>query len=328
MHSRKGFIQIAEIIIIMVSAFFVVVQLQTLPQLRTDWTAPKLTAFGEDLVAAMEIARVNWTNSSDIFRIANNSFPPERLLQLTLTGPAKSAMTVACLCTPAETASLRQLLAPFSLNGRVITFDVRDIEETSLSATADVTVMFSRRPSQPAPYQDYLKAGKGIVQSTDLTFADMTETERSLFGLEPAAPVAVGGLLSFGDTANATSPFFPMFKYYNFSSPPVPDRTLLSTLEQQVRPRAGAAVVLTDSGGAAAGIAQQAAGRTLWLSSVTPAHQALLRAAILWAAPREQVIIPFPAAVRNPVEISTLTTLSGDLQEVAEVRLSLGVPFQ
>src|SRR3989344_5380413 len=96
---RKGFIQIAEIIIILLAAFIVIVQLQALPRAQTDWTAAKLAALGSDVLASLDEAGVNWFNASDIIRLANSSLPAELLFGIRLTGAAKTTVSVGCMCS-------------------------------------------------------------------------------------------------------------------------------------------------------------------------------------------------------------------------------------
>ena len=66
MHKKKGFIHVIEIIIVSILVLFVFVQFSYMPYVEIDWSTPKLSLQGNDLLFMLDELGVNWLNANDI----------------------------------------------------------------------------------------------------------------------------------------------------------------------------------------------------------------------------------------------------------------------
>jgi len=242
--SRKGFIHVVEIVIIVLAVFVVLFQFIGIPSVNTKWSEAKLNVIGNDLLFALDGMGIDWTDRNEVESVLDKAL--ERggtrnttiVYDLKLNGVIKPNISVGCICRNVapnnELAAVEDALQHFYLNGINISYavDYVDPAHPEFSHKYDVVVIMSDffkgvyHPEYSLDdfkmrIENYLGADKGILVINYSADAALKDTiDEAYFGINWSDDLTqdMDLELSFNhDVSFPNSSYYDVFKYfYNF----------------------------------------------------------------------------------------------------------------
>lgn len=135
---RKGFLHVVEIIIVGLMAFLVLAQFSYVPKQAADWDGMKLSTQANDVLFSLDRKGVDWFNSTEVDKAMSSFLSNNTIYSLNIRNVMKPQISVGCICSAAETASLVGALKPFEINGQQVSFSVSRIGTIAFSHGYDV----------------------------------------------------------------------------------------------------------------------------------------------------------------------------------------------
>jgi hypothetical protein len=178
----RGFLHIIEIIIISLVMFIIVLQFTFIPPIPGDWPGTKIYLMGNDMLFSLEEKGVSWLDRVELTGEMDALLSGTNIIyDITVENAIKSPILVGCLCSDQETAELKDMLTPFSLNGQKIEFVVNQIDPPGsinffnpvLPLTYDVILLYDydlggTNFNYSKEMRNFLGADKGVIQIRDL----------------------------------------------------------------------------------------------------------------------------------------------------------------
>ncbi len=201
---RRGFLHILEIIIVVLVAFALFVQFAVLPQVKNEWTEPRLSLLAEDVLRTLDLQGLNWFNSTavsgNVTALLNNS---GLRFDLRVLHAPKPTLRIGCYyCSESEVAFAAAALRSVRANGENISAAVENVSAFSADFDAIVTTTALLAPAQ-SELEAYLRADKGVVELRDFAASgDVDSLQNSLFGVQWNDSIALGtGPLGLANTS-------------------------------------------------------------------------------------------------------------------------------
>lgn len=180
---KKGFLHIAEVIIVAILVFVIISQFYNIPKPSNEWSRTKLTVITQDLIASMEEIGVDWFDPTEVNDTLYNALPRSMGYTVKLQSYVRPVTNVLCACSSTNYTFLRNnVIYNYTFNGirREYNFQRTDPGSLDLSpggahAQSDVVLLWGIPPSiDVQDLKDYLAGGRGIVLFSDLTEDDLT----------------------------------------------------------------------------------------------------------------------------------------------------------
>ncbi len=324
MGSKKGFIHIVEVILIIIIMFLVIWQFTYIPGAKTEWSRTKLTLQGNDILFSLDRKGINWFDSEEVETEFNKAFNLTNILyDLKLKNVIKPRILVGCICDDTEFATANGILNPFVINGKWVNFTLDKIDPSDISEIYDVVLLWDFNLTGYKQVSSYLEADKGIVEVRDLNEEEINnfEVQKNLFGLRYNSSLPSPGIQSIAFTKSvsyANSTYYNIFKYFyhtpNSTGGLIEEPFLFPDFlgsNERVSPRDGdeRRIILKQVGSnVSALIVNQGMGegfgRTAWLSegSMSEKMKVLIRDLVVWAAGDTYRVVP--NKITNPVIFS------------------------
>ena len=331
---KKGFIHIVEIVVISLVMFVLVIQLTSIPGVRSDWDRTKLLLMGNDVLFTLDAKGVNWLDKNEVEsglrEVLNNT---NLNFGLEVKNALKANITVGCIrCSSNELDELRSVLGSFTLNGERVSFIVTALE--TLPLWLDVAYLGKDAlPDLENDIKDFLRAGKGVVEVRDLTSIDTGRAE--IFGLETWGTAPDGSNVIF--SVDESSKYWNIRKYFwhilnnpgwvSFDGFLAPSENVSVPAGDEER------VVLKEytTGAPALVVNELGSGRAVWLSGGNNSleeRRVLIKTLVAWAAGETYRVVP--ADIKDPQTFSLHTIINkspNPMFQPVEIVLSLGYIF-
>ncbi|HLD78005.1 MAG TPA: hypothetical protein VJB16_03160, partial [archaeon] len=140
-RKRRGFLHILEIIIVVLVAFALFVQFAILPQVKNEWTQPRLTLLAVDMLRTLDLQGINWFNSSAVSGNVSALLNTSGLrFDLRVLGAPKPLLRIGCYyCSESELAFAAAALRSIRVNGENVSSNVENV--SAFSADYDAIVI-------------------------------------------------------------------------------------------------------------------------------------------------------------------------------------------
>jgi len=175
---KKGFIHIAEVIIVILLVFVILFQFASIPHMRTDWTGPKLGLMANDVLYSLDRSGIDWFSDDDVKSGLVAILPNTTGFIVKTQQLVRPVITVGCVCDEADYNAMKDgILTDYYLNGPRRSFVVSQIDpgDIRFPLTNDVVVFVGYgdlSSSEARALDRYLASGRGVVE-----FSDLTETQ-------------------------------------------------------------------------------------------------------------------------------------------------------
>ncbi|MBI4010096.1 MAG: hypothetical protein HY361_02800 [Candidatus Aenigmarchaeota archaeon] len=167
---------------------------------QNRWEQAFIILKGRDVVTTMDRLGALYQysfNESALMDFLNKTVPTKltNLIHWSGTsGTFKPLVTVACVCTEAQKNALISWIGRLRLNGRYIDIDVVSSGLNPIYSASDVLLIWGDQDLTPykTNLQDYLRAGKGIVEIMDLNgLGDLGDVQKSIFGIDKCSALSL-----------------------------------------------------------------------------------------------------------------------------------------
>lgn len=225
---NKAFVPILEMIIVILilvvafSVFFPGFSYQS------RWEQAFISLKGRDVVLTMDRINNLYKNSFDensLRDFVDRTIPTASTNLIhwsALEGSIKPKVTVACFCTNAQKNSLISWIGRLTVNGRDIDIDINSFSNLNIIPKSDVLLIWGDDDltQYQTSLQNYLRAGKGIVEIRDLNQATLNDAQKNIFGLNSCTGISIpcgGGQADdfFIEPATASSTAYTGYKYFH-----------------------------------------------------------------------------------------------------------------
>lgn len=324
----KGFVYLIEVAVAgLVIAMTLATFLATTTN-RTNWERPELIALGDSILwSVANSGYLNTVLSGDVSSITQ-IMPANVRWALHVSNTPKSNIKVGCYCSVTDFARVASMLQPVYLNGRLISFNVNQIDWPTADATDYDVIVFTRSIAfdNDASIQNYLSAQKGVV---------------ALFNIDAATLDGMNQTFDLSSSSKSYSPLpFTSYTPINNTIAKYFFGLGISTPDGLVKPSAtdfAFSNFITDDGigvkgaNSIVGDSQSSAvavnGTAVWISDfgASNEHSALVRAAVAslttewWAAE--------PINPRDTVSVINFASLCCDTPETVELGLWMWYVF-
>lgn len=183
--SRRGFLHVLEILVVVLVVFALFVQFSILPPLKNDWSTARLQLLSQDALRTLDLQGINWFDpvavDAGVGGILNSS--SIRYDVRVLHAPPLSLRVGCYYCSSAQLDNLGRALASVRVNGENVSATVENA--TSFQGEYDVTVTHALPLSGVrSELEAYLRSGKGVVELRDISSSgEVDAVQTDLFGL-------------------------------------------------------------------------------------------------------------------------------------------------
>lgn len=349
---RKGFLHVAESIIVVLLVFAVLAQFYNIPRSSHEWSKTKLSLMAEDLLYTLDSMDTNWFDASEVRTRIESAIPKTMGYALSTKQLVRPVINVLCVGSDANCTYLKSsVLKNFTLNGVDRGFNVRAVRPSSMDFSAgyltdDVIVFWGAPPistqADEDALKDYLKQGNGVVEFTNLTQSYLAANtwQQSIFNVKWHTPGGSGDAI-FTDFAPYERQH-DILKIFNISHPldthfsgfgpdtvfPADDSTDKIIVHRNNGYSDGKDVPLVIADWSAEG-----RGRTIWMSNATmetalPYYtRDLLKSLIIWAASGNEYTHIAGSFKESATASMTKILYSSGTYEPVRISLTLGYHF-
>ena len=313
---RKGILHIVESLIVILLVFVILSQFYSIPRPQHAWSESKLRIMAQDLLYVLEESGVDWYSASDIENKLSG-IPPTIGYSVVTKSQIPPVINVSCVCDGAEYVEINNALQDISINNRIRIFNVDQTNPLDFDLDGphlgeyDVILFYDFPSINAAEEQnltEYLKQGKGIVEYSALTQAQVNQAwHQGIFGFEWTTSTRPGSADAVFQTAAPPSRIYDIKKLYsvingatylnNFGTetvyPTAPNEESRIILKQNNTytsgPQSGHSIPLAIINWNVYGN-----GRTAWMSDGPLAdnmNSDLLRTLVIWASAEKEHVV-------------------------------------
>jgi len=217
----KGFVNIFELIIVVVALFSAYTFFFPAFSYKSNWNNALLVVQARDTILAMERTGKLYDYSFDAN--ARNSFlgkvfPASNVLTWSkTTGAPKPTVQIACFCTNEQVTALSHWLDDIRINGRSVNFVISQTSLTNINPSDALLVWGYQDLSPPAiraELEDYLKEGNGVVEVMDFaTGTGIDNTQNDIFGINEYTGWGTD-TISFAEPTDAEIITYQPYKFF------------------------------------------------------------------------------------------------------------------
>ncbi|MCD6496337.1 MAG: hypothetical protein J7K54_03640 [Candidatus Aenigmarchaeota archaeon] len=349
---RKGFLHVAEAIIVSLLVFGVLAQFYSIPKSSHQWSKTKLSLMSQDLLYTLDGMGTDWFSNAQVRSRIESAIPKTMGYALSTKQLVRPVTNVLCVGSAADCAYLKtSVLINFTgLNGVDRGFNIRTVSPSSMDFSAgyltDDVMVFMGAPPVDTPadedaLNEYLKEGNGVVEFTNLTQSYLAANawQQDIFNVKwQGLPGGSGPDTVFTEFApyerqhdilkifNITQSTDAVFSDFIAEAVyPADDNTgkIVIRNEQDYSDGKPFPLVIVDWSVAGK-------GRTVWMANTTltgsQLKRDLFRSLVVWAAGEKDYTI-IPGSFTESSTASMTKIYASDIYEPVRISLTLGYHF-